>query len=226
MWPHGIVVPAPELLIITLASRRLRNHSRLRHSSRKRPLKLSSAPFCHGFPGSISAVWTPAISSHSRIALLTNSGPLSVSRKRGVPTFADQSGQHLDHTAQRMLPATSIASALAGEFVDHGEAFQVLAVGTGVEHEVVRPDVIRRPRPAADEAANGLPDDAGVDGEAADPPDARGDAHGDGSCDGLRGEGRSESADNRSADTAQPGVSSPPATARVALGAHRAVGQC
>lgn len=39
-----------------LASARERNHSRLRHSSRNLPLKLSLTPFCHGLPGSIRAV--------------------------------------------------------------------------------------------------------------------------------------------------------------------------
>ena len=39
--------------ITTFASARERNHSRLRHSSRNLPLKLSPTPFCHGLPGSI-----------------------------------------------------------------------------------------------------------------------------------------------------------------------------
>jgi hypothetical protein len=38
------------------ASVRVRNHSIPRHSSRKRPLKLSFVPFCQGFPGSMKAV--------------------------------------------------------------------------------------------------------------------------------------------------------------------------
>jgi len=39
-----------------LASAQERNHSRLRHSSRNLPLKLSVAPFCQGSLGSINAV--------------------------------------------------------------------------------------------------------------------------------------------------------------------------
>lgn len=60
----------------TLASRRERNHSTDRHSSRNLPLKLSSAPFCQGLPESLSSVAMPAPAIHSRIARLTNSGPL------------------------------------------------------------------------------------------------------------------------------------------------------
>ena len=65
----------------TLASARERNHSTLRHSSRKRPLKLSLVPFCQGLPGSISAVAMPLSAIHSRMARLTNSGPLSERKK-------------------------------------------------------------------------------------------------------------------------------------------------
>jgi hypothetical protein len=36
----------------TFASKRFRNHCRVRYSSRSLPLNDSSAPFCHGFPGS------------------------------------------------------------------------------------------------------------------------------------------------------------------------------
>src|SRR5262245_15323568 len=36
--------------MITFASTRERNHSRLRHSSRNLPLKLSVTPFCQGLP--------------------------------------------------------------------------------------------------------------------------------------------------------------------------------
>jgi hypothetical protein len=42
--------------MIALASALERNHSIARHSSRKRPLKLSFVPFCQGFPGSMNAV--------------------------------------------------------------------------------------------------------------------------------------------------------------------------
>ncbi len=69
----------------TLASTRDRNHSRLRHSSRNLPLKLSFNPFCHGLPGSIATVTMFALPSQRKIARDTNSGPLSERRYRGAP---------------------------------------------------------------------------------------------------------------------------------------------
>jgi hypothetical protein len=57
-----------------------RNHSRLRHSSRNLPLKLSVAPFCQGLPGSINAVSIPMLVIQISSARETNSGPLSERR--------------------------------------------------------------------------------------------------------------------------------------------------
>ena len=71
----------------TLASARERNHSRLRHSSRNLPLKLSATPFCQGLPGSINAVPIPCATIQDRSALDTNSGPLSLRRKLGAPRW-------------------------------------------------------------------------------------------------------------------------------------------
>jgi hypothetical protein len=45
--------------MISFASARERNHSRLRYSSRNLPLKLYAIPFCQGLPGSINAVPIP-----------------------------------------------------------------------------------------------------------------------------------------------------------------------
>jgi hypothetical protein len=64
---------------------RERNHSRLRHSSRNLPLKLSATPFCQGLPGSINAVQIPCATVHDSSALDTNSGPLSLRRTAGAP---------------------------------------------------------------------------------------------------------------------------------------------
>lgn len=62
------------------ASCLVRNHSMLRHSSRKRPLKLSSVPFCQGLPGAMWAASIFASSSQRMTAVETNSGPLSERR--------------------------------------------------------------------------------------------------------------------------------------------------
>lgn len=48
---------------MSLASARERRYSRFRHSSRNLPLKDSSAPFCQGLPGSLSAVCMPSSAS-------------------------------------------------------------------------------------------------------------------------------------------------------------------
>src|SRR5438552_8301172 len=71
--------------MITFASVRDRNHSRLRHSSRNLPLKLSVTPFCQGLPGSINAVPMPCVTIQDNSALDTNSGPLSLRRNAGAP---------------------------------------------------------------------------------------------------------------------------------------------
>jgi hypothetical protein len=63
--------------MITLASRRLWNASMFRHSSRSRPLKLSTIPFCHGEPGSTYSVATPCDSKWLRSLDASSSGPLS-----------------------------------------------------------------------------------------------------------------------------------------------------
>ena len=62
-----------EVSMTTRASMRLRTHSSDKHSSRNLPLKLSSAPFRQGLPGSISAALICCRASQSRMAWLTNS---------------------------------------------------------------------------------------------------------------------------------------------------------
>ena len=72
-----------QLSITIFASTRLRNHSIDRHSSRNFPLKGSWVPFCHGLPGSISAVSIFSAASHLRTARQRNSEPLSERRFLG-----------------------------------------------------------------------------------------------------------------------------------------------
>src|SRR5439155_1357957 len=99
--------------MITFASGRERNHSRLRHSSRNLPLKLSVTPFCQGFPGSINAVPMPCAMIQDSSALDTNSGPLSLRRQflhplhhgrvlRGLATLVAQ--RRSRHFKQRAGP--------------------------------------------------------------------------------------------------------------------------
>src|SRR5690606_16231231 len=62
---------------------------RLRHSSRKRPLKLSFTPFCEGLPGSMNRMAMPASRSHCCSRRAMNSPPLSQRRWRGGPCFEE-----------------------------------------------------------------------------------------------------------------------------------------
>ena len=71
----------------------------LRHSSRKRPLKLSSVPFCQGLPGSMWAVSMPSAVVQRRIALETNSGPLSDLQVARGAARADEPREHVDDAA-------------------------------------------------------------------------------------------------------------------------------
>src|SRR3990167_2893556 len=93
----------------TAASLRDLNYSSDRHSSRSLPLKLSSAPFCQGLPGSLRAVAMPAWEIHSRMAWLTNSGPLSERMNSGAPCMLTSRESTSTTRRERMEPATSIA---------------------------------------------------------------------------------------------------------------------
>ena len=103
--------------------------------------------------------------------------------------------------------------ALVGELVDDRQALDLLAVGAGVEHEVVGPDVIGGPwwqgsRPA------GAMRRRGRRGAAAVPLGATADRRATRSLPGPRDAGRSESGDSRSAGTARTAPASPQAPAR------------
>src|SRR5262245_49759975 len=103
--------------MITVASARERNHSRLRHSSRNLPLKLSVTPFCQGLPGPINAVPMPCATIQDNSALDTNSGLLSLRRNVGAPR------------APTSRDSTSMTRA-----------------GAMIEHEVVGPHLVRAAR--------------------------------------------------------------------------------
>src|SRR5580704_3336696 len=139
--------------MITFASARERNHSRLRHSSRNLPLKLSATPFCQGLPGSINAVPMPCATIQDNKALETNSGPLSLRRNAGAPRALTRRDSTSITRGERMRASTSIASPCLGELVRHGEALELLAIGAVIEHEVVGPHLVPtarrlRPRPS------------------------------------------------------------------------------
>src|SRR5260370_29581336 len=87
----------------TLASTRFRNHCKLKYSWRSFPLNDSSVPFCHGFPGSMNAVSICAVWSQRRIAVATNSGPLSERRCCGAPCTLTSCNNLLDPRIQQLI---------------------------------------------------------------------------------------------------------------------------
>ena len=70
----------------------------------------SSAPFCHGLPGSISAVSMFDCRSYLSTAFETNFGPLSERKYFGAPCSLTNLVSTSMSRPERMLPATSIAS--------------------------------------------------------------------------------------------------------------------
>ena len=72
----------------------------LRHSSRNLPLKLSSVPFCHGLPGSISAVSMPAFCQPFEDRFAHEFGAVIRAQVARRTAFADQPRQHLDDALQ------------------------------------------------------------------------------------------------------------------------------
>ena len=130
------------------------NHSMLRHSSRNLPLKLSFDAVLPGLPGSMSAVSMFACVSQRRIARGHELRAVVGSQIRRRAVNADKLREHLDDPAGADAAGDIDRQALPRELIDHRQALQLLAVGAGVEHEVVGPDLIRArcggngPRPA------------------------------------------------------------------------------
>jgi hypothetical protein len=59
---------------------------------------------------------------------------------------ADQLGKHLDDSAGTDAAGDIDSQAFARKLVDHRQAFELLAIGAGVEDEIVCPDLICRQR--------------------------------------------------------------------------------
>ena len=123
MRSHLVVVAAP-LLDADLASTRLRNHCRLKYSSRNLPLNNSSVAFCHGFPGSMSAVSMPASASQRRIAAATNSGPSVRAQVAWRAVHADELRQDFNHAAGSNAAGDVDGQALTGPFIHDRQALQ------------------------------------------------------------------------------------------------------
>ena len=86
----------------------------------------------------VSAVSMVSSCMHLSSAWETNSGPLSKRRYRGAP-WVPMTGEHLDGPTRADRGDHADRRALAGVLVDDGQALDLLAIGAGVEHEVVGP---------------------------------------------------------------------------------------
>src|SRR5690606_28293888 len=64
----------------------------------------------------------------------------------GRSTLAHEPRQHLDDSPGADAAGHVDGQALPGELVDHGQALDLLAIGAGVEDEVVGPDAVRTAR--------------------------------------------------------------------------------
>ena len=141
----------------TLASARERNHSTLRHSSRNLPLKLSLVPFCQGLPGLISAVAMPLFGDPFEDRVADELRLIVRAQEERRSLRADELREHLDHALGTDRAGHVDGQALVGELVDHRQALDLLALGGGVEDEVVGPGEVgiarcQRPRTAGGDA--------------------------------------------------------------------------
>jgi len=86
----------------TRAGANVVNSVSVRNSSGRRPLKLSTKPFCIGLPGAMECHSTLALSAQPRITLLVNSLPLSLTIILGLPRSIIS---RLSSRATRMPPS-------------------------------------------------------------------------------------------------------------------------
>ena len=84
-WGRHELYSSRHASILSRAFFKVLNQFSFRHSSRKRPLKLSANPFSMGLPGRINAMCTLFSKAQIPIALLVNSLPLSVTIVSGKP---------------------------------------------------------------------------------------------------------------------------------------------
>ena len=68
--------------------------------------------------------------------------PVVRAHEGGRAVDAHETGEHVDDAARADAAGDVDGEALARPLVDDGEALELLAIGAGVEDEVVRPDVI------------------------------------------------------------------------------------
>jgi len=129
------------------ASSTLPSNSRLRHSSRKRQLKLSFTPFCHGLPGSLKRILMPACARHSCSARATSSAPLSHRRGRGAPRTPIAVCSARITSAAPSYRLATIIDAVVAALVGDRQELDRRARGRDLKDRIQAPGVIEPFRP-------------------------------------------------------------------------------
>src|ERR1039457_781232 len=156
MWPYGIVMPTPDF------------DQDARFDAVAKPLHVQTlvAEF---------AVEALVVAILPRLARIDQGGvdlglgepqqdPVANEFRAVVRTkeqrrtmYADQAGEHVNDASGTDASGYVDGEALAGELVDHGEAFELLSVGTGVVDEIVGPHLIRPRRGQWPRSRSGYP---------------------------------------------------------------------
>ena len=139
----------------TLASARERNHSTLRHSSRSLPLKLSLVAVLPGLARIDQRRGDAALGDPLEDCAADELRAVVRAQEERRAVRADEAREHLDHALGADRAGHVDGQALAGELVDDRQALDLLAVGAGVEDEVVGPDEVRGGRRQRTRAAAG-----------------------------------------------------------------------
>ena len=141
MWTHGVVMPAPRL------------NENAGFAATAEPLEAQTFVSEFAIEGFVRAVLP-------RLARIDHRGvdaifgePLQnrLAHKLGTTVGAqigwgaveaDQAREYVNHAPRADRPSNVDSQALMGEFVDDRQAFNLLPVGTGIEDEIVGPDMI------------------------------------------------------------------------------------
>jgi hypothetical protein len=125
--------------MITCASRRVRNHSTLKHSSRNQPLSDSLVPVCHGFAGSMMGRFDTCFGQPLQDRPADKLRPAVGTQIGGGAMLAHKPGQYVDDARGANAPGYVDRETFVGKLVDDSQALELLTVGARIENEVGRP---------------------------------------------------------------------------------------
>ena len=186
----------------TLASARERNHSTLRHSSRKLAVEALVGSVLPGLARIDQRRGDAALGDPLEDRVADELRPVVRAQEERRSVRADETREHLDHALGADRAGHVDGQAFVGELVDDRQALDLLALGGGVEDEVVGPDEVGVGSAAAAEVGRWRCAGAACAVAAAAPPGARACACGARRAGGPGGAGRCGCVDSRSAGTA------------------------